>query len=180
MGPRIHRVIVSSIVELSSATAPACGLLCQACHHSDSSNYLVTRGGGNNSATTTPITNIQIKLLLSSNLSTARLFSGENKSVAKINVLHTVLSRPAKVPNLIVTATITTKNKNGNMDFRELCRNEKLRPRASTTQSAVPSSALRVFFFCSALGYFPARRDGNDVLIYAPKGQRKYRIVGSW
>jgi len=104
----------------------------------------VTRGGGNNSATTTPITNIQIKLLLSSNLSTARLFSGENKSVAKINVLHTVLSRPAKVPNLIVTATITTKNKNGNMDFRELCRNEKLRPRASTTQSAVPSSALRV------------------------------------
>jgi len=56
----------------------------------------VTRGGGNNSATTTPITNIQIKLLLSSNLSTARLFSGENKSVAKINVLHTVLSRPAK------------------------------------------------------------------------------------
>jgi len=104
----------------------------------------VTRGGGNNSATTTPITNIQIKLLRSSNLSTARLFSGENKSVAKINVLHTVLSRPAKVTNLIVTATITTKNKNGNMDFRELCRNEKLRPRASTTQSAVPSSALRV------------------------------------
>jgi len=91
------------------------------------STYLVTRGGGNNSATTTPITNIQIKLLLSSNLSTARLFSGENKSVAKINVLHTVLSRPTKVPNLIVTATITTKNKNGSKDFSELCLKEKVR-----------------------------------------------------
>jgi len=78
------------------------------------------RGGGNNSATTTPITNIQIRLLLSSILSTATLFNGENNSVAKIRVLHTVPSRPAKVPNLIVTATTTTKNRNGNVDFMEL------------------------------------------------------------
>jgi hypothetical protein len=35
---------------------------------------------------------------------------------------------------------------------------------------------------CSAtdLGYFSARRDGDDVLIYVPKGKRKYRITGSW
>jgi len=35
---------------------------------------------------------------------------------------------------------------------------------------------------CTAdgLGYFPALRDGNNVLIYAPKGKCKYRIVGSW
>jgi len=36
----------------------------------------------------------------------------------------------------------TTKNRNGSMDFTELCRNEKLRPKASTRQIAVPSSAL--------------------------------------
>ena len=106
--------------------------------------YLVTRGEGNNSATTTPITNIQIKLLLSSILSTARLFNGENKRVAKISVQHTVPIRPAKVPNLIVTATTTTKNRIGSMDFRELCRNEKVRPKARTTQSPVPSSALAI------------------------------------
>ena len=36
---------------------------------------------------------------------------------------------------------------------------------------------------CSAtdLGYFPARREGKDVVwIYVPSGKRKYRIVGSW
>jgi len=104
--------------------------------------YLVTRGGGDNSATTTPITNIQIKLLLSSSFCTARLFNGGNKSVAKIRVQHTVPSRPAKVPNLIVTATITTKNRIGIMDFMELLRNEKVRPKAMATQRAVPSSAL--------------------------------------
>ena len=30
------------------------------------------------------------------------------------------------------------------------------------------------------LGYFSAKRDGNDLLIYVPKGKRKYRIIGSW
>jgi hypothetical protein len=67
--------------------ADFCG---QACHHSDSSTYLVTRGGGNNSATTTPITNIQTRLLLSSNFSTARLCNGGNNSVPKIKVQQTV------------------------------------------------------------------------------------------
>lgn len=35
---------------------------------------------------------------------------------------------------------------------------------------------------CTAtgLGYFSARRDGNDVLIYAPKGKLAYHIAGSW
>ena len=35
---------------------------------------------------------------------------------------------------------------------------------------------------CTAtdLGYFSAKRDGNDLLIYVPKGKRKYRIIGSW
>jgi len=35
---------------------------------------------------------------------------------------------------------------------------------------------------CTAddLGYFPALRDGNNVLIYVPKGRRNYRIDGSW
>jgi hypothetical protein len=104
--------------------------------------YLLKRGGGNNSDKTRPTINIQIKLFRSSVLRTARLFNGGNNNVAKIRVQHTVPSRPAKVPNLIVTATTTTKNKIGNMDFVELCRKEKVRPKASTTQSPVPSSAL--------------------------------------
>ena len=104
--------------------------------------YLLKRGGGNNSATTRPTINIQIKLLLSSELCTAMLFNGGNNSVAKVRVQQTVPSRPANVPNLMVTATTTTKNTIGNMDFTELCRKEKVRPKASTTQSPVPSSAL--------------------------------------
>ena len=35
---------------------------------------------------------------------------------------------------------------------------------------------------CTAddLGYFPALRDGNNILIFVPKGKHNYRIVGSW
>jgi len=106
--------------------------------------YFLKRGGGNNSATTRPTINIQIKLLLSSELCTAMLCNGGNNSVAKIRVQHTVPSRPAAVPNLMVTATTTTKKTIGNMDFTELCRKEKVRPKASTTQSPAPSSALPI------------------------------------
>jgi len=35
---------------------------------------------------------------------------------------------------------------------------------------------------CTAanLGYFPAQREGDNVLIFVPNGKRKCRIVGSW
>lgn len=50
------------------------------------------------------------------------------------------------------------------------------------THDSVGCDRERMVVTCTAtaLGFFPARREGNDVMIYVPKGKRKCRIVGSW
>jgi hypothetical protein len=53
-------------------------------------------------------------------------------------------------------------------------------------QSAAPKNSgcdrehMAVTCTATDLGYFSARREGNNVLIYVPKGKLTYHIAGSW
>ena len=142
-------VIVSSIVELSSATAPACGLLWPSMPSFRQFDLFGdTRWrqqfGHDNADYQHPNQTPSLIQLLDSEAVQRR------KQQRPKNQGATDCARPdqQKFRTSSSQRRLPPKNKNGSMGFRELCRKEKVRPKASTTQSPV-QAMLCLFHFAT-------------------------------